>query len=284
MEIRFYQNGAAFLAENEAAMLEREAVFQLLLFNATGHLETPLSADCYFGRVEQQGKACILFGQIGGFPITLYGVGEGLKEGAGLLARSLVERGWLPGEYIAGSPLCELFFDSLKALKPTLERQLKLGTDIMQLDEPADIPLVPGICRMAREEELPLVYAFVQGFHRDINGTEMVKDLSELYAQRIAEGKVFLFETPDGRVVSTARVARQLKRGVCLSGVYTPPEERGKGYATANVLALSKRLLAEGNRFVALFVERKNPISNHVYQKLGYRVIADSWQYQLLGG
>ena len=42
--------------EFSAVMLENEAVFQLVLANAMANRETPLSAGCYFGHVEENGK------------------------------------------------------------------------------------------------------------------------------------------------------------------------------------------------------------------------------------
>lgn len=58
---------------------------------------------------------------------------------------------------------------------------------------------------------------------------------------------------------------------MAVAAVYTPPEERGRGYATALVTALCRRVLAMGKAYVCLFVDDRNPISNHVYEKIGFR-------------
>lgn len=56
--------------------------------------------------------------------------------------------------------------------------------------------------------------------------------------------------------------------------VYTPAEHRGRGYASAAVAAVSRRLLADGSR-VCLFTDQANPTSNKIYQQLGFRPVVD---------
>ncbi len=47
--------------------------------------------------------------------------------------------------------------------------------------------------------------------------------------------------------------------------VYTPREHRGRGYASATVAELSRRILDEGDR-PCLFTDQANPVSNRVYE------------------
>jgi uncharacterized protein len=61
--------------------------------------------------------------------------------------------------------------------------------------------------------------------------------------------------------------------------VYTPPEYRRKGYATACVTALSQKLLDQGCRNCFLMADLANPTANHIYQGIGYRPICDWHEY-----
>lgn len=79
----------------------------------------------------------------------------------------------------------------------------------------------------------------------------------------------------DGKIVTQAMIKRELKNGKCVSMVYTPKEERSKGYARTCVYLLSKKILEEGAKFCVLYTDAKNPISNHVYEKIGYNKIAE---------
>jgi predicted GNAT family acetyltransferase len=57
--------------------------------------------------------------------------------------------------------------------------------------------------------------------------------------------------------------------------VYTPPEVRGHGYASAATAAVSQAALEDGLREVVLYTDLANPTSNALYQRLGYRPVED---------
>jgi predicted GNAT family acetyltransferase len=56
--------------------------------------------------------------------------------------------------------------------------------------------------------------------------------------------------------------------------VYTAREQRGRGYASAGVAAVSRLLLDRGAR-VCLFTDQANPTSNRIYEALGFRPVVD---------
>jgi predicted GNAT family acetyltransferase len=102
-------------------------------------------------------------------------------------------------------------------------------------------------------------------------------ELKKQVEQRISVGDVFVWD--DGRAVSMAVHNRPTPHGCSIGGVYTPPELRGRGYAYACVAALSQHLLDTGKQFCTLFTDLANPTSNAIYQKIGYRPVADFIEY-----
>ena len=66
----------------------------------------------------------------------------------------------------------------------------------------------------------------------------------------IDSGQVLLWE--DEQPVSMAARVRDLPDGAAVSYVYTPPEARGRGYATHVVHAVTRRILEEGRSFATL--------------------------------
>lgn len=56
--------------------------------------------------------------------------------------------------------------------------------------------------------------------------------------------------------------------------VYTPVEHRGHGYAAALVAQVTERILSDGAR-ACLFTDVDNPVSNGVYERIGYRPVAE---------
>jgi predicted GNAT family acetyltransferase len=84
-----------------------------------------------------------------------------------------------------------------------------------------------------------------------------------------------------GEPVSFAGWGGPTPNGIRIGPVYTPPELRGRGYATALSAELSQRLLDGrlfdgGRRFCFLYTDLANPTSNAIYERIGYRRVAES--------
>ena len=90
--------------------------------------------------------------------------------------------------------------------------------------------------------------------------------------------RLFLWDL-DGTAVAMAGFAGPTPNGIRVAWVYTPPENRGKGFAGACVAALSQKLLDDGRKFCFLYTDLANPISNHVYLKIGYEPVTDATVY-----
>ena len=106
----------------------------------------------------------------------------------------------------------------------------------------------------------------------------------ERYAGEIARERVLgghLFVWDDDGPVSMAAWTGKTPNGVRVNFVYTPPELRGRGYATACVAALSRRLLDQGNAYCCLYTDLANPTSNAIYRRIGYRPVCDAALYSL---
>ena len=84
-----------------------------------------------------------------------------------------------------------------------------------------------------------------------------------------------VFWEDGGAVVSMAGFGGRTPNGVRIGPVYTPPELRGHGYASALTAAVTQRLLDGGLRFCFLFTDLANPTSNSIYQRIGYEPVSD---------
>ncbi|KAG2187617.1 hypothetical protein INT44_005306 [Umbelopsis vinacea] len=80
--------------------------------------------------------------------------------------------------------------------------------------------------------------------------------------------------------VSMAFQLRPLKYGTSVAGVYTPPEFRKHGYASALVATLSDHLL-KSYQFVTLHADDDNPTSNRIYQEMGYQLVRYTRDYKI---
>lgn len=137
--------------------------------------------------------------------------------------------------------------------------------------EPPSEP-APGRLRAAGAEDLPLVASWIEAFEREAGVA--VPGARRRAEEAIAGGRTFLWE--DGEPVCLVGYAGETPNGRRIGPVYTPPERRGSGYATAAVAELSRRTLAGGKRFCFLYADLANPTANRIYERLGYRPVAEA--------
>lgn len=95
------------------------------------------------------------------------------------------------------------------------------------------------------------------------------------------DGGIFFWEV-DGELVSMAGAGGRTPNGVRIGPVYTPPNERGKGYGTALVADLTTTMLERGRKFCFLFTDLANPTSNSIYTQIGYVPVIDCTMYDLV--
>jgi len=145
------------------------------------------------------------------------------------------------------------------------------------------LPLMPlGRFRLAVSADAPVIGEYVAVFELETLGRSGEID-PDRATRLVEEGKVFVWEH-EGVLVSMATRNRPLAHSITVSGVYTPPAHRRKGYATALVARLSQYLLDSGYQFVNLFTDLANPISNSIYQKIGYCPVCDFIMYTFVQG
>lgn len=84
--------------------------------------------------------------------------------------------------------------------------------------------------------------------------------------------------------MSFAGFGGETPNGVRIGPVYTPPAERGRGYASALVASISRDRLDEGKRFCFLFTDLANPTSNRIYERIGYERVCESAQIAFKAG
>jgi predicted GNAT family acetyltransferase len=143
---------------------------------------------------------------------------------------------------------------------------------IYQLDRVVPPPNPPaGRLRIAGADDLDLVTEWVGSFIRDAGmATSRVRALAE---DRVSEEALFLW--CNGGPKSMAAWSGSTPNGVRIGYVYTPSEYRGRGYASALTAAVSQRALDAGRRFCFLFTDLANPVSNSIYQSIGYTPVGD---------
>lgn len=138
---------------------------------------------------------------------------------------------------------------------------------------------VEGELRTVTETDRPLIAQWLEGFHHETRVGEGLA--AEEAADRWVRSPVrtMWFWEARGTPVAMVGASGPTPRGIRISAVYTPPEHRRKGYASAAVAEATRRMLAEGREFCTLFTDLANPTSNKIYRQVGYRPVIDVASY-----
>ncbi|WP_409485407.1 GNAT family N-acetyltransferase [Arsenicicoccus dermatophilus] len=154
-----------------------------------------------------------------------------------------------------------------------LEPQVHVDLGIYDLPvEPALPWPVDGSMRVAEPQDRELVEGWMRDFRDEVSVDDARPEIDA--RQPLEDGRIGLWLAGD---VPVAMCASSVPAGgvTRLSWVWTPPEHRGHGYASAVVARWSRREQERGHRCL-LYTDLANPTSNAIYQALGYRRIGDS--------
>ncbi|MGE5272251.1 MAG: GNAT family N-acetyltransferase [Verrucomicrobiota bacterium] len=156
-----------------------------------------------------------------------------------------------------------------------VEPRVLRNQGIYALERVESVPAAPGTRRAATVDDRALVIDWVTAF-----GEEVLEsgDPGRTEARNVVESRLggggsaggFELWEDGGEIVSLSGWGGPTPNGIRIGPVYTPPELRGRGYATSLVAGLSQSLLDGGRRFCFLYTDLANPTSNAVYERVGY--------------
>ena len=165
-----------------------------------------------------------------------------------------------------------------------LRPQVRVAQGIYALERVLPVTGVPGAMRLALASDRDLARTWFRAFADEVlhaSGPDdedaEARQNRSIDARLGSDGSsgIALWED-GGEVVSLAGFGGETPNGTRIGPVYTPPERRGRGYASALTAELSARLLSGGKRFCFLYTDLANPTSNRIYQAIGYERVCDS--------
>ena len=281
MKVTTYSDAELFLNNTQAELESNEAANSLMLGvcgQLIRHPDRVKKAPC-LKTVEDENGLVLAAMMTPPRKLVVYGHQGDLAEGARVLVEDLVREGWqapgVMGPREAARTVAEKWEEVMGGRYELAGRQR-----VYELREVTVSAPERGRLRQASEADLELVAQWRYGFQKEIFGQADPEEELQGARFRIENGDIYLWE--DGRPVSMAMKTRPTRRGISISLVYTPPELRRRGYATACVGELSRLLLKADWEFCALFSDVANDAANRIYEKIGYRPVCDYDEYAFL--
>ena len=135
---------------------------------------------------------------------------------------------------------------------------------------------------LAGPEHLQLLGQWIAEFHQEASLGNPKQDydaVADRWIRRLGRSVYLWIDA--GRPVSMTGAGGLTPNGIRVGPVYTPREDRGRGYASNLVAQVSQTLLDSGRTFVFLFTDLANPTSNKIYQAIGYEPVCDldEWEF-----
>jgi RimJ/RimL family protein N-acetyltransferase len=140
-----------------------------------------------------------------------------------------------------------------------------------------------GAPRIADDSDLPLLAEWFSAFAYEVHDMGRGTDHTDAARERVSHQGITIWEA-GGEPVAIAGATRQVAGMARIGPVYTPPAQRGRGYGSAATAAASQRLLDHGAEDVVLFTDLANPVSNSIYQRIGYQAVEDRVSLEFRAG
>ena len=155
---------------------------------------------------------------------------------------------------------------------------------VYALEQVEALAPAPGSARLATADDRELALRWWIAFGDEVlheGGPGRDRAEATLDHRLSSSSAGIVFWEDEGEPVSLAGWGGPTPNGIRIGPVYTPPDLRGRGYATALTAEVSQRLLDgrlfDGRRrFCFLYTDLANPTSNAIYERIGYRRVAES--------
>ncbi len=265
---------AGFLAGAGALLLEDEARNNLILGLAGTLRDRPATYTEFRLWLAREG-AHVVAAALQTPPYNLVLAGD--EDRAAHLAQALAADGVeLPG--VSGA-LPEVKAFALRWARLTgASAAPRMHQRIYCLDEVQPVTVVAGEARGATEADRDLLIAWVRAFAEEAHST--TANAERVVGERLDGSDATGFLLCDtGEPVSLAGWGGPTPNGIRIGPVYTPPEQRRRGFGSAVTGAVSERQLAAGRSFCFLYTDLANPTSNRIYMDLGYEPVCDALDY-----
>ena len=275
MEFKKYDDPKEFAEENQKFILEKEWLNNLMAGNCKDAVKEGLNEGWLLGKVTDNGKTELIILLRKPWRLLMYSPTDNKSEELyKFVAREIYKIDPTLDGVNAEREISRYFAKEFckiaqKEPKVRFEMRILLLEKLTKPNLRDDV-----IFRKATEEDKLILKEYRRLFSEEAlyeNVSE--QDLDKKIEKQFSMGTYILEK--DGKIVSTASINRHLTKGKSIGNVFTPIEERGKGYAYNIVYRLSKEFLDSGLEYCVLFTDDSNPISNHIYEKIGYERRAD---------
>lgn len=271
-----FADAATFISRAQRLLLRDEATNQLLLssaFTLARAGATRSSRLSFFAVENSSGEVAAAAMNVASKRLLL---GSENDEATRFLSLELGNRN-VSVNGVHGPPQATRTFASeMKSLKGERLREQKQV--VLQTRVVPQFTCSQGIFRAAKDKEIRLLLEWSLDFVKECGLDETRTETEEVLRRYLEHKQISVWE--DRVPVSMVGFGGFTPGGTRVNMVYTPPEQRGKGYARSAVGSQTRKLLLSGqHRSCFLYVAQDNEPAIAVYSKLGYQQVAEILEF-----
>lgn len=264
--LKFYKCGQEFLHENKDILVAYP--LETLFFEVNAKLIQQTNNNDFLIKVTG-GNEFLIAVRKNDFPMVIFGAESLCKEFAKFaVANNLTFR-----KILGGQQLCEKFFCEYESLAGGTHA-INHAMDIMRCDTllTSDVTDVETPTERDADELAKLIVDFTkEALGDDVKFDEVRSGVLENISS-------FAIIREDGKIVALASRKRETDTMAAIADVYTLPQYRCRGFSCKVVTYLTKRILDSG-KLPYLFVDKTNPVSNHLYAKIGFTHATPQYEF-----
>lgn len=262
---KFYKSGKDFLTDNGKILAEHP--LETVYFKGNAKAIEQANENDFLVRVDGDGKV-LLAVHYKSFPMVIFGDMDLCRELAEIVAANKLTFDKVLGEKL----VCEKFLNEYESLAGG-SHAINHAMDLMCCRKVLTSD-VGGVERPT-ESDVDELVELKTNFLIEAMGDEADREhVAKTTRDTLSD---FVVIRQDGTIVSIAAKRRETDRLAAISEVYTLPNYRCKGLSCKVVTYLTADILSSG-KLPYLFVDKTNPISNHLYQKIGYEYVTPQFE------
>lgn len=277
MEIRLFNSKTEFKKAYQNILIDYEPYLQLFLKNLSGADE--VEQNNIIGGIYYNEKLVLLFLNAYPYNIQLFLIESNQFDAIKHLAKYVYDNDIMIRGVQGAYEECEVFKNHYYKLSGKLMEAM-YQMDILVCDTTVAQKYIGTLMDVKQSHKDFLINAYLS-FSKEALKEEIAIEKASLYIDKLIDNNVIkIYQNEENQVAACVAIS-ELPNGSSVHFVYTKEEYRGRGYAT-NMMGLLVRKILEQKRYATLFVDQTNPISNKVYNRVGFKKVTDNYDYRII--
>ena len=282
MQIIQYREIQDFLNENEALLIQNESFHNLMLGLAYAIRDKKIETTMplFYSISEGQDVIACALRSNDDRPLIVTHMPH---QAIDLLIQDLLVNG-IELAAVVGEESSATYFENQWTKTKKLNYKINIHLGIYECFKVILPREILGELVEANEDHKEVLREYIRGFNQECfpNSPILDENIEKLMNRHLQNKSIFLLKTKNNEIVSMVANTRSTLNGGTISLVFTPPNLRGKGYASCAVALLADKIITDGKKFANLFTDLTNPTSNSIYQKIGFVKIGQNIHFDFI--